>query len=211
LVVCWFFIAPLAAALTFQSPHALRAQNMVYPLTIISAIGAYETFLFLISKKINTVVLYLLYILFSILGLYEVGRYLHEYYIHYPKELPYAWQYGFDQIGSYAKIHYDQYDHIIISDRYDQPYILTAFFTNYQPSVLQKEIKLTPRDKFGFSTVTDFGKYQFHKIDFAKDSQSPNTLIIVADESAPDNLAVDRVLDPAGKAMYRIFDTNKLK
>ncbi len=39
LILWWLIVAPVGAALTFQSPHALRAQNMVVPLTIISATG----------------------------------------------------------------------------------------------------------------------------------------------------------------------------
>ena len=38
-VLIWLVVSPLAAALTFQSPHALRAQNMVIPLTVISGYG----------------------------------------------------------------------------------------------------------------------------------------------------------------------------
>ena len=39
LILYWLLIAPIPASMTFQSPHSLRAQNMVIPLTIISAIG----------------------------------------------------------------------------------------------------------------------------------------------------------------------------
>ena len=45
-ILLWLVISPFAAALTFQSPHALRAQNMVIPMVIISAYG-------LISLKIT--------------------------------------------------------------------------------------------------------------------------------------------------------------
>ncbi len=208
-LLAWLFISPLAAALTFQSPHALRAQNMVYPLAIITALGLFK-FLSFISS-LNLKLLTTIYLLLITMFGYNFSRYLHQYYVHYPKELPYAWQYGFDQIGALAKSRYDSYDRIIISDRYDQPYILLAFFSKYSPQTLQKEIKLTPRDKFGFSTVTNFGKYEFHRIDWGKDSRTANALIITADEKAPDDLAIGRILDPAGRTMYRIYDTNKLK
>jgi len=208
LILAWLFISPIAAALTFQSPHALRSQNMVYPLIIITAVGLYQSAVFL-KKKLKLFFIGFL-LLATFLGGYELARYLHEYYVHYPKELAYAWQYGFDQVSDYANKRLDQYDHVIISDRYDQPYILIAFFQKLSPAIMQKT-PLTPRDQFGFSTVRDLGKYQFHRIDWGVDSQSPNTLIIAADEGAPDDQAIDKILDPAGKTMYRIFDTNKLK
>jgi len=208
LILAWLFISPIAAALTFQSPHALRSQNMVYPLIIITAVGLYQSAI-LLREKGKLFFLSLLLIA-TLLSGYELARYLHEYYVHYPKELAYAWQYGTDQVSDYAQKRLNQYDHIIISDRYDQPYILIAFFQKLSPAIMQKT-PLTPRDRFGFSTVRELGKYRFHRIDWGIDSQSPNTLIIAADEGAPDEQAIAKIYDPAGKTMYRIFDTNKLK
>lgn len=209
-VLAWLLIAPLAAALTFQSPHALRAQNMVFPLTLVTVFGLYELLSYVSSLK-TKYLFAMCYVPFAILPIYELARYLHEYYIHYPKELPFAWQYGFDQIAAKVKETEDKYDKIIISDRYDQPYILLAFYLKYPPEKLQKEIVLTARDKFGFSTVRNFSKYEFHRVDWGKDSAKPNTLIVAADEGAPDELTIDRIYDPAGRTLFRLFDTNKLK
>jgi len=211
LILTWLFIAPLAAALTFQSPHALRAQNMVIPLTVVTAYGIFEFLTFLHAKKIHLLLLTACCLLLATVSVYELARYLHLYYIHYPKEIAYAWQYGFDQIAQKVESVGDRYDKIIISDRYDQPYILMAFYLRYPPEKLQRELVMTPRDKFGFSTVRNFSKFEFHRIDWGVDSQSPNTLIIAADEGAPEEAVVDRIYDPAGKVMYRFFDTGRLQ
>lgn len=207
LILFWFLVAPLAAALTFQSPHALRAQNMVIPFTIITAAGLSVALDFLKNLKPK----WLMPIFSSIiiiLGIYGTSRYLHQYYVHYPKELPFAWQYGFDQIAAYTKANYDKYDHIIISDRYDQPYILMAFFLHYPPATLQKELVMTPRDKFGFSTVRSFGKFEFRKIEYDNvDKKIPNALIIAADEPVNDKAVIFTINDPAGHPMYKFLST----
>ena len=204
-ILSLFFISPIAAALTFQSPHALRAQNMVYPLMIITAIGLFE-FIILISRiKIN-LILYTFYFLLTTISGYEVMRYLHLYYVHYPKELSYAWQYGFDQIASYVSANEDKYDHIVISDRYDQPYILMAFFMKLPPEELQKAT-LTPRDKFGFSTVRDLGKMEFRQINYGSDKNLVNTLIISADEPVDDSKVIHTVVDPGGKVLFKFLST----
>jgi hypothetical protein len=39
--LAWLAIAPIAAALTYQSPHALRAANMAIPLTIVTSAGIF--------------------------------------------------------------------------------------------------------------------------------------------------------------------------
>ncbi len=205
-IFAWFLIAPFAAALTFQSPHALRAQNMVIPLTFISALGLAIVFKFLARLKNKW--LFSLHVLGVLLfGGYSTGRYLHLYYNHYSKELPYAWQYGFDQIADYVRENETKYDKIIISDRYDQPYILMAFFLKYPPQTLQKELVMTPRDKFGFSTVRQFGKLEFRAINYREDQRLPHTLIISADESVDGKVVIHTIYDPAGKPMYKFIAT----
>jgi hypothetical protein len=206
-ILFWFLISPLAAAITFQAPHALRAQNMVIPLTIITAAGIAMAFRFIKNLKLKLLLPIFSTILVAI-GLYSVAHYLHQYYVHYPKELPFAWQYGFDQIAAYTKENYDKYDRIVISDRYDQPYILMAFYLKYPPEILQKELVMTPRDKFGFSTVRKLGKYEFRKIEYDNvDKKLPNTLIIAADESVNDKAVIFTINDPAGHPMFKFLST----
>ncbi len=207
-IFIWFLVAPLAAALTFQSPHALRAQNMVIPLTFISALGLSVVFKFL-ARLSQKWIFPLVATILVLLGGYSVSRYLHLYYVHYPKELPYAWQYGFDQIANYIKTNGDQYDKIIISDRYDQPYILMAFFLKYPPQALQKELVMTPRDKFGFSTVRRFSKFEFRAVNYNEDKKLKNTLIISADESVDDKAVIHIIYDPAGKPFFKFIATSK--
>jgi hypothetical protein len=205
-ILFWFLISPIAAALTFQSPHALRSQNMVIPLTLISALGLSKLFEFTKTIKIKFLSPFIAIMIF-LCGLYSLGEYLHQYYIHYPKELSYAWQYGFDQIAQYSKDNYDKYDKIIISDRYDQPYILMAFFLKYPPQTLQKELVMTPRDKFGFSTVRKFGKFEFRAINYNEDKNLANTLIIAADEAVDDKTVIHTIQDMGGKTLFKFIPT----
>jgi 4-amino-4-deoxy-L-arabinose transferase-like glycosyltransferase len=205
-VLFWFLVSPVAAAMTFQSPHALRAQNMAIPLSIITALGISEFFIFISTYKF--VYKTLIFCVFGFLSFYSVSQYLHQYYIHYAKELPYAWQYGFDQIAAYTKENYNKYDKIIISDRYDQPYILMAFFLQYPPETLQKELVMTPRDKFGFSTVRKMGKYEFRSVNYGEDKKSPNTLIVSTDESVDENMIIYSIKDLSGNIMYKFISTN---
>lgn len=205
LTLFWFLIAPLAASLTFQSPHALRAHNMVIPLSIITALGVFTAFKAI--KKFKPVFA-LGIVAFSLLFAHNFTYYLHQYYVHYPKELPYAWEYGFEEMGQYIKENGDQYDQIIISSRYDQPYILTAFFTQYPPDKFQEEIVMTPRDKFGFSTVNQFGKYTFKTIDWERDSRVNNALIIATDEGAGDAEPIYTIKFPGGEDGFRFYTTD---
>lgn len=175
-ILLWLGVAPIAAAMTFQAPHALRANNMVIPLVIISAYGAVSLFdWFKKEKRLVKIVFYLFILLFI---LWNVGRYLHEYYVHYPKTYPAAWEYGFGEVVDEVKKISGEYEKIYVTDKYDQPYILFLFYLKYSPERFQKEVKLTPRDKFGFSTVRDFDKFHFEKINWDELRTKSNILVI---------------------------------
>jgi 4-amino-4-deoxy-L-arabinose transferase-like glycosyltransferase len=183
-VFVWLLIAPLASALTFQSPHALRAHNMVIPITIISAVGLMVLFNWFGSLKRYK---NLLFILFSFVMALNFAMYLHMYWVHMAKEYPYSSQYGVKELVDFVKKNESTYKNIVVTDRYDQPYILFLFYAKYDPIMFQKDHALTPRDQFGFSTVREFDKYRF--ITFGKWEEVrgsyPNSLIISTPAQIP--------------------------
>ncbi|HSV94386.1 MAG TPA: glycosyltransferase family 39 protein [Spirochaetia bacterium] len=206
-VFTWFLIAPAAAALTFQSPHALRSQNEVIPLSIISACGVIMLITFISKLKVK--ILPIIFSVVLLVGLiFQVKDYLYSYFVTYPRELPMAWQYGFSEIAEFTQAKYSKYDHIIITDRYDQPYILIAFFQKYPPQSLQKELVMGPIDNFGFSTGRQFGKYEFRKINPVSDLKLPNTLLVSEDTPFPESKVIKTIKSPTGIVLFKLIDTN---
>ncbi len=183
-IFLWLVVAPVAAAMTFQTPHALRANTMVIPLVMISAYGALNLFDWLRKKK--RVIKIIFYLFLFLLIPWNFAHYLHQYYVHYPQTYPAAWEYGFDQLVPYLQGIEDECDRIYVTDKYDQPYILFLFYLKYPPEKFQQEVKLTPRDKFGFSTVRDFDKFHFEEIDWSKLKDEPNILIVAAPGEIPE-------------------------
>ena len=180
-ILMWLVLAPTAAALTFQSPHALRAQNMVIPLTVISAYGFITILSWLRGlRRIRPWG----YLTVSLLIIWGFARYEHMYWVHMAKEFPFSSQYGVKELVDYIKEKENQ--KIIVTDRYDQPYILFLFYLKYPPQRFQEEHSLSAKDKYGFSTVRSFGNYEFVPIDF--DSLKPQnlgSLIVGTDEEIP--------------------------
>jgi hypothetical protein len=182
----WLLIAPIAAALTFQAPHALRAQNMVIPLILLSSVGLYY-FLSIISFIIQKRTLLLTcYLLLASIIFWNFARYEHMYWVHMAKEYPFSSQYGVKQLVNYIQTNKKEGQQVVVTDRYDQPYILFLFYMNYPPEKFQQEHVLTSRDEFGFSTVSHFGDYHFRSVDFDRVRvQYPNSLIAGTDEEIP--------------------------
>lgn len=198
IVLWWLVVAPVAAALTFQSPHALRAHNMIIPLTIISSFGALKFIELFKNKKTGVVI-------FGAIMLWSFVRYQRMYWIHMAKEYPYSSQYGVKELTDYVSQKGGEFEKVIVTNRYDQPYILFLFYLKYPPSKFQAEHVLTEPDEYGFSTVEHFGKYVFEKIDYDKvKPENPNSLIVGTDEDIPD--AANIVKKIYGSNGYKYFE-----
>ena len=201
LILWWLVVASVGAALTFQSPHSLRAHNMVIPFTIISAYGLWTIIGFIDKhRKIKTFG----FLLISLIVAWSLGRYLHMYWKHMSQEYPFSSQYGLKELVSYVSENKDKYQNILATNRYDQPYILFLFYLKYPPEDFQSSHTLTARDQYGFSTVENFDKFRFMSIDFDKDRpENPNSLIIGTDEEIPEEANI--VHEIYGSNGYKYF------
>lgn len=203
----WLLIAPLAAGLTFQTPHALRAQNMVIPLTVVSAYGVLGL-LELLGKIIKfRPLLFTGYCLLITVYFWDFTRYLHQYWVHLAKTYDFSSQYGTKELVRYAQENYDKTDEFVITKRYDQPYILFLFYLSYPPEKFQKEHTLTQADEFGFSTVDEFGKFKFTNFgmwDRVREAY-PGAYIAGAPGEIPHGTnVVKEIAFPSGRVAYKI-------
>lgn len=201
-ILLWVVVAPLAASLTFQTPSALRAHSLMIPLVLIMAFGAGR--LLTLNKR------YSIFIgVFMILFLgYEVLHYSESYLVHYPKRYPQAWEYGFSEmVGKMERIEKD-FEKVVITDKYDQPYILVLFYKKYDPLKYQPQAKLTERDKYNFGTVRSFDKYEFRSIKGEDKNAGGNVLYIgIEKEVFEDAKIIDRVKNPDGSTAFVFFKT----
>lgn len=208
ILLIWILVGPVASALTYQTPHALRSLNIVIPLTILMGfgldkmIGAIKN----LTSKIETLyirkVLLIATISFMTIFLFfEVIHYLQSYYIHYPKRYPLAWEHGFKEMVQKLSQYENKYQKIIITDRYDQPYILTLFYKKYDPAKFQKQAILSERDKFNFGTIRSFDNYEFRKIE-KEDLNKENVLLIGTPEELSKVNILDKVEFPNGETAF---------
>lgn len=185
----WLAVSPLASALTFQSPHAIRSLNMAVPLAVITGYGLIN-FVSQIKKSVSRKLFSFCLSIFILLFIWNFAFYLHQYYLHYPRIYPGAWEYGFDQVVKYIQEKEGEYQQIFVTDKYDQPYILLAFFLRYPPADFQKEAKLSEKDQYGFSTVRKFDKYQFGAVNLKTIERGRKTLIVGTKEEIPDSATI---------------------
>lgn len=177
LCLSWLFVSPIASSLTFQAPSALRSLPITIPLAILTGIGLF-TLLKSSSKYFPHNIFFL-----TVIIVFSIFYYFDAYFIHSPKRFPFAWNSGFESIIPFLEKNKANFDNIYFTDKYDQPYILYLFFTQYPPQKIQSQIKLTPPDKFGFSTVNNIDNIHFGKIDWSNIPQK--SLVFAADEVVP--------------------------
>ncbi len=153
LIFSLILLGPIPAAITKESPHALRSLSMVPFLHLVSACGI--LYLMQISSKRLSA------FLFISLFLVLFGNYFYNFLTVYPKQSAKDWQYSYKQIFTGSLKPYEQNGKFVISDKEAQPYIFGLFYLKYNPVQFRQEVVRNPVNNWGFSTVKEFGNFQF--------------------------------------------------
>ena len=125
------------------------------------------------------------------------------YYKHMSHEYPFSSQYGVKELAGFISDQERSYKNIVVTQKYDQPYILFLFYLKYPPAVFQQEHALTPRDKYGFSTVDKFSNFIFKSIDWDKDKPNfPGSLIIGSDDEIPNEANIIKRIYGSNNYIY---------
>lgn len=203
LVFILLLLGPVPSAVGTGAPHAVRAIALSIPLLIITAGGVWYAALLLqkTSRSINTIAVGMSVVIF----LFNVAYYLHQYYVHTPIEYGYFWQYGYKELFSYLSAHESAYQKIIVTYRYDQPYIYYLFYNKIEPLWYQKHW-----DYLGNGEVERMrrviGKYEFRNINWDKDRFLNNTLLAgTPNELSRRPLRIrDEIYFPDGSLAFRV-------
>lgn len=134
-------LSPMPAAITRESPHALRAILMAPSIALVSAMG-------LISLK--------KYVLYIVVAIYLVffGFYFRDFITKYNTKTLSDWQYEYKQIFLTTNSG-------LVTDKYAQPYIFALYYLKYPPEKFREEVKLNQVSEWGFSKVASFNGFQF--------------------------------------------------
>ena len=162
LFLAWLFLAPVPAALTTATPHALRSLGMLVPLTYFTSLGVIKTKRFLM-------------ILAAFVLMVEAGRYLNYYYRYYSRDYAQDWQFGYQPMIESVAANEVKYDHVYITRAMGRPSIYYWFYTKTDPRLVQSMNNLVPKDQ---------GEYlEFGKIKFNNGPYLPHSLIVSSQDN----------------------------
>lgn len=178
----WFLVAPSASAITTGTPHPVRALVLLPTLQVFAATGIVFAFEYMRQKHARLFIPFVTGFILLFLG--NVVYYLHQYYVHTPVETSANWQYGYKQVFEEIRKVEAQYDKIIVTYRYDQPYIYYLFYGRVDPSWYQKNWDYLGNGKIERDRRI-IGKYEFRNIDWENDKILENALLVGTPDEIP--------------------------
>jgi len=144
-VLLVLILAPVAASLTRESPHALRSFLMFPALSVLFGLGAKNRILLVIA------------VIFLAL---QFENCTYNFYRQYNSQYSQDWQMPYKQIFSQPV---SKNKTLEVSDEYAQPYIFALYYQKYDPVRFRETVVYSPVSDWGFSTVKSFGDYIFVK------------------------------------------------
>lgn len=155
-VLSWLILAPVPSSLTREAPQVLRAITMLPIPMLISALGI----IFFLEKIPGNLKL-LTTILYSIVVLAFLGSYLRSYFLDYPQNYSWSWQYGYKQAVEYTKANYSMYGKIIVTKKYGEPHEFFLFYWPWSPQKYQSDPGLVRFYQSEWYWVDRFDKFYF--------------------------------------------------
>jgi len=210
IILPWLFFSPLAASLTGDPFSTVRALPLVFPLSVIIAIGVYESIIFVKSRNLKIALsgILVLLITFSLINLMAQLFYI----------LPYQrakyWELGYSQLGKSLSLFPNQ--KIVIDNSRGESYIHVLFFMKFDPATYQEEAGYLelPDYYYSYNRVNNkkFGQFEYRSIDWGKEEKEGN--IVFGDElilsresilSNPHLQLLEEILYPDQTVAFRII------
>lgn len=182
----WYLLAisPLPAALTIDVVQSLRSYFMVLPLSIVAGFGVYFYLEFL--KKIKQkAVSYGLAFITLFLYLFFFIYFWDQYFLHTPLRNSQYWQYGYKEAVQFIKDRVGDYDKVIFTQKYGQPYIYYLLYTKYDPAKYQAQAKLIEDPSGDVGRVEKIDNIKFRNLYWPKDRFIKNGLFIGTGDELP--------------------------
>ncbi len=212
----WYLLllGPLPAALSRDIVQAHRTLFMVIPLTMLTAFGIY-CFISLFEKRH----LIFKFSAFSVLilgWLFSFALYLDQFFVHAPIADSAEWLYGYREVVAYIKNKTENYEQVIFTQQYGQPYIYYLLYSAYEPSKYQSQAKLIEHPEGDVGRIEKIDNLEFRDIYWPKDRFIKNSLFIGGPYELPKKDIVEgesKLLKEInylnGEVAFRIVETEK--
>lgn len=202
IIALWMLVAAIPAGFAKETPHALRTVSVLPSYQILSALGLYFLLRLVKERKILPGSVLISVVLAAAVFAGNIYYYLHNYYIHFPRDWSGEWQYGYKQMVEYVSSKESTYRNIYVTSALGRPYIYFAFYQSFPPDEFLRQ-RVARRDSFGFWDVYVLGHISFTVPD---DSQiPPGSLVVTTGDNRMTGMQYQKtIMDLAGKPVFVI-------
>lgn len=195
LILFWFFLAPVPAALTTGVPFS-NIGRVLLLLPVVELMTAYG-----IVAMLNNLIWKMLTVFCVSLSLAYLCT---QYFSVMPKMTAAFWGTQWRDAAIFALNNEDKVNRIIFSNPAHQSYIYVLFYGKKDPVWLTSQEKTRALD-IGFS---QFQKYEFRAVDWEKDKLLPNSILIGSPSEIPSQPDfASNIYSPTGEILLRIAKT----
>ena len=161
-ITAWLLLVFIPVSITVDSiPNALRTVLAVVPYSLLTAYGFWKAIDLFREKRGKRLINISIVLVSAGLFLYQFVNFQNNLYNTYPKLYSRDWQYGYRQVVTYIKDHYNEYDLIVFSRTYGEPHMFTLFFLNWDPAKYQNDPNLDRYESNDWVWVLKFDKFYF--------------------------------------------------
>jgi 4-amino-4-deoxy-L-arabinose transferase-like glycosyltransferase len=228
-VLFWLFIAPIAAALTWQVPHAIRSELMLPIFSLLTGVGLWSFFKWLQCQDLKSYTLSTSNVfekyrkslqwifpkasflaLMTIISVSLITM-LISYSVNLPKEFSKQWLYGRKEMVEYVLQEKHNYKKVIVSLEIDWAYLWFLWYGPYTPS---EYLSQGGTVSGGFEETQnkldniEFHPFSFDSSNFQSSFTETGTIYVGTPEQFPGSLVPNKTIyDLSGKPIIYIVKT----
>lgn len=203
--LAWFLLAPLPASITTEVPHAARSMFALGGWQTVSAIGTY----YILQKIKNNLTRNIFITSLVSLLLISFIYYIYSYLFIYPLKYAEYWQYGYKKIFEKYKSRFYEFDNILISDRYNQPYIFALYYLQYEPARFRSGVEYNDSIRRKTSLVRSFDKFIFTNIDYYSLPKGKSLIFASVTDKMDEITPRDTMLNPDNSPAIYVYEYQK--
>jgi len=156
IVFFWLILTPIPSAMTVGGGNqATRLFLMLPPLIVLAAAGIIK---FIGHSLFKNFIFYILYFIF-------LFSWLHNYFVHYPKENFKHWHYGYKEAFSWLKVKENQYQRVIVNNNYEPALLRYLFWTGKNPVEFKRDFS---GDQINKEILPKFDGFNLGKVYFGE-------------------------------------------
>ncbi len=203
LILVLLILSILPTSLSKEPQNALRSLPIVPFLAIIEAIGI-TAFIEKYTKYGRRIAL-----IFVMLVLLFFTNFLVKFYGSYNQLSAEGWQWAYKDIFVSYRVDFENFDHIVVTDHYGQPYIFALYYNAYDPITFRSTLAYNQTRRFATSVVSAFDKYIFTNIDYYNLPSGKSLIFAHPSERMTEIEPKESVYFPNGSLAFIVYEFKK--